>query len=414
MTPVVSKALVRQLSPLQAPDPLAAAREHPLERPDGPFSFEPHNEFVSRSHVAPVHSGASCHPPAASNHAEACRPSRSSPSDDTWHFHSPCNPRPTGDDGSLDASSLPGSRSVPRYSSLLSSSSAPGASGSGGGSGAGAGTDGVLAWRGGSDAAELTRGPRELLRRNSCPPAASRARGFWAASQGLRRDAGGDVRTTGDVECSPAPPPHQKQQQQQQRRVLLGGRQLPEYVKIVEVGPRDGLQNEKRVVPTAVKLELIRQLAGAGLPVVEATSFVSPKWIPQLADSTDVMSQIERTGRTKFPVLTPNLKQHVAGTVVPMLEAVMEVVPASALAVHFHDTYGQALVNIFTSLQGASGNVATEDVVYLLNGLGIRTNVDIGKVLAAGDYISKHLGRQTGSRTAVALMRASSPDGAKL
>ncbi|XWS71231.1 hypothetical protein CRYUN_Cryun03dG0121100 [Craigia yunnanensis] len=296
---------------------------------------------------------------------------------------------------------------------------------------------------------------------------------------------------------------------------------IPKFVKIVEVGPRDGLQNEKNIVPTSVKVELIRRLVSSGLHVVEATSFVSPKWVPQLADAKDVMKAVCDVEDTKLPVLTPNLKGfeaavaagakevavfasasesfsksnincsieeslvryraicHAAkelsvpvrgyvscavgcpvegeippskvayvakelykmgcfeisladtigvgtpGTVVPMLEAVMAVVPAEKLAVHFHDTYGQSLPNILVSLQmgisivdssvaglggcpyakGASGNVATEDVVYMLNGLGVKTNVDLGKLRLAGDFISEHLGRQSGSKTAVALSR---------
>ncbi|KAK4412821.1 Hydroxymethylglutaryl-CoA lyase, mitochondrial [Sesamum alatum] len=300
---------------------------------------------------------------------------------------------------------------------------------------------------------------------------------------------------------------------------LLGS--IPKFVKIVEVGPRDGLQNEKEIVPTYVKVELIKMLASSGLPVVEATSFVSPKWVPQLADAKDVMSAIQGIGHSRFPVLTPNIKGFEAamaagakevavfaaasesfsksnincsiedslaryrdvalaaknhtvpirgyiscvvgcpvegavppskvayvaeelykmgcaeislgdtigvgtpGTVVPMLEAVLEVVPVEKLAVHFHDTYGQALSNILLSLQmgisvvdssisglggcpyakGASGNVATEDVVYMLNGLGVKTNVDLGKLISAGDYICKHLGRPSGSKAAIALRR---------
>ncbi|KAA8544637.1 hypothetical protein F0562_022649 [Nyssa sinensis] len=296
---------------------------------------------------------------------------------------------------------------------------------------------------------------------------------------------------------------------------------IPKYVKIVEVGPRDGLQNEKNIVPTAVKVELIHRLISSGLSVVEATSFVSPKWVPQLADAKDVMEAVRDVEGARLPVLTPNLKgfeaavaagakevaifasasesfsksnincsieesltryravAHAAGklsipvrgyvscavgcpvegaippskvayvakemydmgcfeislgdtigvgtpgTVLPMLEAVMAVVPAEKLAVHFHDTYGQSLPNILVSLQmgistvdssvaglggcpyakGASGNVPTEDVVYMLNGLGVNTNVDLGKLLLAGEFISKHLGRTTGSKTAIALGR---------
>ncbi|CAN6716369.1 hypothetical protein ACFX13_009342 [Malus domestica] len=309
---------------------------------------------------------------------------------------------------------------------------------------------------------------------------------------------------------------------QQQHRVL---KDIPEFVKIVEVGPRDGLQNEKHIVPTAVKVQLIQMLVSSGLPVVEPTSFVSPKWVPQLADAKDVMAAIRNIEGARFPVLTPNLKgfetavaagakevaifasasesfsksnincsiedslvrysdvsiaarklsipvrgyiscvvgcpvegkispsqvAYVAkelydmgcseislgdtigvgtpGTVIPMLEAVIDVVPTDKLAVHFHDTYGQALSNILASLQigistvdssvsglggcpyakGASGNVATEDVVYMLNGLGVKTNVDLKKLMLAGDYISKHLGRSSGSKTAVALSKVAAP-----
>ncbi|KAL3530033.1 hypothetical protein ACH5RR_009355 [Cinchona calisaya] len=298
-------------------------------------------------------------------------------------------------------------------------------------------------------------------------------------------------------------------------------RDLPKYVKIVEVGPRDGLQNEKNIVPTSIKVELIHKLVSSGLRVVEATSFVSPKWVPQLADAKDVMEAVKNLEAASLPVLTPNLKgfeaaiaagakeiavfasasesfsksnincsieeslaryravTHAAkklsipvrgyvscvigcpvegaippskvayvaqelydmgcfeislgdtigvgtpGTVLPLLEAVMAVVPVGMLAVHFHDTYGQSLPNILVSLQmgistvdssvaglggcpyakGASGNVATEDVVYMLNGLGVKTNIDLGKLLLAGEFISKHLGRQTGSKTAIALSR---------
>lgn len=296
---------------------------------------------------------------------------------------------------------------------------------------------------------------------------------------------------------------------------------IPRSVKIVEVGPRDGLQNEKNTVPTGVKVELIRRLVSSGLPVVEATSFVSPKWVPQLADARDVMEAVRDLEGARLPVLTPNLKGFEAaiaagakevaifasaseafsksnincsieeslvryravaraakdlsipvrgyvscvvgcpvegaippskvayvakelhdmgcfeislgdtigvgtpGTVVPMLEAVMAVVPVEKLAVHFHDTYGQSLPNILISLQmgistvdcsvaglggcpyakGASGNVATEDVVYMLSGLGVETNVDLRKLMLAGDFINKHLGRPSGSKTAIALNR---------
>nr|GMD71437.1 hydroxymethylglutaryl-CoA lyase, mitochondrial [Ipomoea batatas] len=305
------------------------------------------------------------------------------------------------------------------------------------------------------------------------------------------------------------------------RNVLFNG--VPKFVKIVEVGPRDGLQNEKNNVPTSVKVELIRKLVSCGLPVVEVTGFVSPKWVPQLSDAKDVMQAVKNLEGARLPVLTPNLKGFEAaiasgakevavfasasesfskanincsieeslvryravtsaakklsipvrgyiscvvgcpvegaispskvaylakelhdmgcfeislgdtigvatpGTVIPMLEAVMAVVPVEKLAVHFHDTYGQSLPNILVSLQmgvctvdssvsglggcpyakGATGNVATEDVVYMLNGLGVKTNVDLGKLLQAGEFISKHLGRQSSSKAAIALTRVS-------
>ncbi|KAK9080152.1 hypothetical protein SSX86_001827 [Deinandra increscens subsp. villosa] len=294
---------------------------------------------------------------------------------------------------------------------------------------------------------------------------------------------------------------------------------IPKYVKIVEVGARDGLQNEKSMVPTSVKIELIKRLVSTGLSVVEATSFVSPKWVPQLADAREVTEALKNFDSTRLPVLVPNLKGfeaavaagakeiavfasasesfsksninctidesfsryravvHAAtklnirvrgyvscvigcpvegmispskvayvakelydmgcceislgdtigtgtpGTVISMLGAVMSVVPVEKLAVHFHDTYGQSLPNILVSLQmgistvdssiaglggfpyamGASGNVATEDVVYMLDGLSIQTNVDLGKLLQTGEFICKHLGRRSGSKAAVAL-----------
>ncbi|XP_063949512.1 hydroxymethylglutaryl-CoA lyase, mitochondrial isoform X2 [Daucus carota subsp. sativus] len=300
---------------------------------------------------------------------------------------------------------------------------------------------------------------------------------------------------------------------------LLGT--IPGFVKIWEVGPRDGLQNEKEIVPTAVKVELIKMLVSSGLHIVEATSFVSPKWVPQLADAKDVIQAIQNVEGARFPVLAPNLKGFEAavaagakevavfasasesfsrsnincsiedslarfrevalaaqklsipvrgyvscvvgcpeegavppskvayvakellsmgcmeislgdtigvgtpGTVVRMLEEVVNVVPKEKLAVHFHDTYGQALSNILVSLQmgistvdssvsglggcpyakSATGNVATEDVVYMLDGLGVKTNVDLRKLILAGNFISKHLGRPSSSKTAIALSK---------
>ncbi|MED6293372.1 hypothetical protein CHARACLAT_009899 [Characodon lateralis] len=293
---------------------------------------------------------------------------------------------------------------------------------------------------------------------------------------------------------------------------------LPAKVKIVEVGPRDGLQNEKTVVPTEAKIHLINMLSESGLPVIEATSFVSPKWVPQMADQVEVMKGISKKPGVSYPVLTPNLKgfqaalnagasevaifgaaselfskknincsveeslqrfeevmkaakeaavpvrgyvscvvgcpyegqvapkkvAHVAkrlysmgcyeislgdtigvgtpGSMTKMLEAVSKEVPVSALAVHCHDTYGQALANILIALQmgisvvdssvaglggcpyaqGASGNVATEDVVYMLHGLGIQTGVELSKLIDAGVFICRTLNRKTSSKVAQA------------
>jgi hydroxymethylglutaryl-CoA lyase len=296
---------------------------------------------------------------------------------------------------------------------------------------------------------------------------------------------------------------------------------LNKSVKIVEVGPRDGLQNECGEVPTQVKIELIERLADAGLPAVEATAFVSPKWIPQMADHTEVLERIRRKPGVSYPVLTPNLKgfesaraagatevaifgaaseafskknincslaesldrfrpvvdaakssnvkvrgyvscvlgcpyegeiepERVAevagalyemgcyevslgdtiGTGTPgktkaMIEACARRVPMEKLAGHYHDTYGQALANIYASLEmgvatfdasvaglggcpyakGASGNVATEDVVYMLNGLGVRTGVDLDKVVDIGRWICAVLGREPSSKVNRALRK---------
>jgi hydroxymethylglutaryl-CoA lyase len=290
-------------------------------------------------------------------------------------------------------------------------------------------------------------------------------------------------------------------------------------VKIVEVGPRDGLQNEPGTVPTEVKVELIERLADAGLPAVEATAFVSPKWVPQMADHTEVLERIRRKPGVSYPVLTPNLKglesaraagatevavfgaaseafskknincsiaesldrfrpvveaarnhqitvrgyvscvlgcpyegevkpERVAdvagalydmgcyevslgdtiGTGTPgktkaMIEACAQRVPIEKLAGHYHDTYGQALANIYASLEmgvatfdasiaglggcpyakGASGNVATEDVVYMLNGLGVRTGVDLKRLVEIGRWICDILGREPASKVNKAL-----------
>ncbi len=300
---------------------------------------------------------------------------------------------------------------------------------------------------------------------------------------------------------------------------------LPERVRIVDVGPRDGLQNEKGEVPTAVKLELIERLADAGISAVEATAFVSPKWIPQMADHTEVLERIRRKPGVSYPVLTPNLKGFEAaraagatevavfgaaseafskknincsiaesldrfqpvveaakknsikvrgyiscvvacpyeGDVKPekvaevagalydmgcyevslgdtigaatprktqaMIEACMQRIPVEKLAGHYHDTYGQALANIYASLElgvatfdssvsglggcpyakGASGNVATEDVVYMLHGLGIETGIDLDKVVDTGIWISSYLKREPGSKAGRAIAAKKSP-----
>ena len=299
---------------------------------------------------------------------------------------------------------------------------------------------------------------------------------------------------------------------------------MPKKVRIVEVGPRDGLQNEKQEVPTKVKLELIERLADAGLPAVEATAFVSPRWIPQMADHTEVLEGIRRKPGVSYPVLTPNLKGFEAaraagatevaifgaasesfskknincsiaeslerfrpvadaaraanvkvrgylscvlgcpyegeiapekvaevaqalydmgcyeislgdtiGTGTPgktkaMIEAVARRVPVGKLAGHYHDTFGQALANIYASLElgvatfdtsvaglggcpyakGASGNVATEDVVYMLQGLGIETGIDLGKVVDTGQWICSVIGKEPASKAgkAIAAKRA--------
>ena len=302
--------------------------------------------------------------------------------------------------------------------------------------------------------------------------------------------------------------------------------ELPHAVRLCEVGPRDGLQNEKAMVPTDVKVALIDMLTDAGLPAIEATSFVSPKWVPQMADAADVMARIARKPGVRYPVLTPNLKGFdaalaagadevavfvaatesfskrnincsiaeslerarpvfeaareagvrvrgyisvvlgcpyegnvdpaavaeiaaalhalgayevslgdtigtgTAGKTQVLLRRVAEEVPIAALAGHFHDTYGQALANIYASLEvgvatfdcsvaglggcpyakGATGNVATEDVVYLLDGLGIETGVDMTKLRSAGRFISDHLQRPSMSRVARALDARSAAD----
>ena len=294
---------------------------------------------------------------------------------------------------------------------------------------------------------------------------------------------------------------------------------LPKHVKIVEVGPRDGLQNEKQAIDTATKVELIARLGASGLKTIEATAFVSPKWVPQMADNAEVMHQITRLNGVTYPVLTPNLKGLEAalatgvtevavfaaaseafsqknincsidesierfvpviesarehgvavrgyvstvvgcpyqGDVPPekvaevskalfdlgcyeislgdtigvgtplkvqtMLAEVSKAVPMDKLAGHFHNTYGMAIANIYASLQmgmavfdasvaglggcpyakGASGNVATEDVVYLLNGLGIDSGVDLTSLVETAVWVSAQLGRAPASNVAKAI-----------
>jgi len=294
---------------------------------------------------------------------------------------------------------------------------------------------------------------------------------------------------------------------------------LPAAVRIVEVGPRDGLQNEKAIVPAATKIELINRLSATGLKTIEATSFVSPRWVPQLADAAEVFAAIERRPGVAYPVLVPNEKGYERARAVgveeiavftaaseafnrtninasideslarfepvvsraradgvrvrgyvstvlgcpyqgevsmadvvrvcralhamgcyevslgdtigvgtprkarEMLRAVAAEVPMPALAVHFHDTYGQALANILACLEegvavvdasvagtggcpyarGASGNVATEDVVYMLHGMGIGTDVDLDALAATGRWLAGELGRETSSRVGRAL-----------
>ncbi|MBJ2212137.1 MULTISPECIES: hydroxymethylglutaryl-CoA lyase [Pseudomonas] len=291
---------------------------------------------------------------------------------------------------------------------------------------------------------------------------------------------------------------------------------LPSHVRLVEVGPRDGLQNEAQPISVADKVRLVDALSAAGLSYIEVGSFVSPKWVPQMAGSAEVFAQIQRKPGVTYGALAPNLrgfedalaagvkevavfaaaseafsqrnincsiseslerfapiiaaaKQHgvsvrgyvscvlgcpyegeiapeqvaavarelyamgcyevslgdtigtgTAGATRRLFEVVGAQVPRDKLAGHFHDTYGQAIANIYASLlegitvfdssiaglggcpyaKGASGNVATEDVLYLLNGLGIDTGIDLERLIGAGQQISQVLGRPTGSRVA--------------
>ncbi len=295
---------------------------------------------------------------------------------------------------------------------------------------------------------------------------------------------------------------------------------LPSRVQLIDVGPRDGLQNEKQPVPAAIKIELVHRLQAAGLTEVEVTSFVSPKWVPQMADNAEVMAGIKRLPGVRYSVLTPNLQGLEAalksqpdeivvfgaaseafsqknincsiaesmerfalvvqaalkagvrvrgamsctvgcpyegeiapervgylaglmkqigvqrvdvadtiGTGTPLkvqkaLEATLQHFALNEVSGHFHDTYGQALANTLAALQmgvsnfqssvaglggcpyakGATGNVATEDLVYLLHGMGIDTGIDLDKLVDAGAFISNFLGRKSNSRVATALI----------
>jgi hydroxymethylglutaryl-CoA lyase len=294
---------------------------------------------------------------------------------------------------------------------------------------------------------------------------------------------------------------------------------MPKRVKLVEVGPRDGLQNEKDEIPTAVKIALVDRLTDAGFPAIEVTSFVSPKWVPQMADNAQVMAGIRRRPGVTYSVLTPNMKGFEAalasspdevvifgaaseafsqrnincsiaesierfrpvadaarangikvrgaisvalgcpyqgevpissvvdvarrladlgchefdvadtigvgtpGRTRAVMEAVAAAVPLASMSGHFHDTYGMALANIYAALEvgvaifhssvaglggcpyakGATGNVASEDVVYMLDGLDIDTGVDLGKLVAIGQWISGELGRKSISRAGNAI-----------
>ena len=296
--------------------------------------------------------------------------------------------------------------------------------------------------------------------------------------------------------------------------------QIPQRVQLIDVGPRDGLQNEKSPVPAAIKIELVHRLQAAGLTEIEVTSFVSPKWVPQMADNAEVMAGIQRQAGVRYSVLTPNqigfeaalksrpdeivvfgaaseafsrknincsiaesmerfapvvqaalaagiavrgamscavgcpyegdgspagvsylaglMKQigvqrvdmaDTIGVGTPLkvqkaLEATLKHFAPEHISGHFHDTYGQALANTLAALdmgvwnfqssvaglggcpyaKGATGNVATEDVVYMLHGMGIETGIDLDKLVDAGKFISDFLGRPSGSRVATAIL----------
>ena len=295
---------------------------------------------------------------------------------------------------------------------------------------------------------------------------------------------------------------------------------IPSRVKLVDVGPRDGLQNEKQTVPAAIKIELVHRLQDAGLTEIEVTSFVSPKWVPQMADNAEVMAGIQRKAGVRYSALTPNMKgfeaallskpdeivvfaaaseafsqknincrieesierfapvvqaarnagifvrgamscvvgcpyegevppssverlaqlmkgigvQHIGvadtigvGTpkkVQAAMEATLKHYDLNDVSGHFHDTYGQAVGNTLASLEmgvwqfdtsvaglggcpyakGATGNVATEEVVYMLHGMGIETGIDLDKLVDAGAFISDFLQRKSNSRVATAIL----------
>ena len=304
---------------------------------------------------------------------------------------------------------------------------------------------------------------------------------------------------------------------------------MPKQVRLVEVGPRDGLQNEKDIIPADVKVALVDRLSAAGFPNIEAASFVSPKWVPQMATSAEVMERIARRPGTIYSALVPNMKGFeaalaaradevvifgaaseafsqknincsiaesverfrevaqaakahglrlrgsvscslgcpyqgevtpqavtdvvrrmrdlgcdeidiadtigvgTAGKVRQLFEQVSREFPVERLAGHFHDTYGQALANIYAALEagvsifhasvaglggcpyakGATGNVSTEDVLYLLHGLNIQTGVDLDAVVEAGQFISQHLGRKAASRAGNAIAARRSTESAQ-
>ncbi|XP_040523436.1 3-hydroxymethyl-3-methylglutaryl-CoA lyase, cytoplasmic isoform X3 [Gallus gallus] len=245
----------------------------------------------------------------------------------------------------------------------------------------------------------------------------------------------------------PTAPPHPGQESQ------ASG--LPEYVKIVEVGPRDGLQNEKVIVPTDTKIELINRLSKTGLPAIEVTSFVSSKWVPQMADHKEVMRGIERHPGVQYPVLTPNLKgfhsaiaagatevsvfgaasesfskMNINCSIEESIEKFEEVAKSArnmnipvrgyvscALGCPYEGDItpakvaemGVAVVDSSVAglggcpyAKGATGNVATEDVIYMLNGLGINTGVNLYTVMEAGNFICTALNKKTNSKVAQA------------